>query len=629
MAFQAVHGLVQQAAQRFADHVAVECPQGRLTYAELAARSDELAVAIRASGAGAGCVVPILAEDRRELVVSVLAVLKAGGVFVPVDLTAPPLRLRTMLTVTAPEWVIVGASAAGRAEEILESALPLARRVPLDLTAEPTGAAPQRIHQPDPDDAAYIFFTSGSTGQPKAIVGRMQGIDHFVRWETELLGIGPGARVGQLASPGFDAILRDLFVPLITGGTVCVPPAGLTLDGPALARWIDEERINLVHTVPTVWRGMLPSLAAGGPELAELRCVALAGEPVAPSDAATWFDRYGERIALLNLYGPSETTMTKMFHFITPADTERSTVPIGKAMPGARVVLLDGRNQPCPPGTVGEIHIRTPYMSLGYFHQPDATRASFVPNPLGDDPEDFVYRTGDFARALPDGSLEYVGRRDQQIKLGGVRVELGEIEHLLRAYHAVRDAAVTAVSDDEGNPAYLCAFMESVQPVEAADLRAHLAPRVPDAHLPRVFVPMERLPRTISGKVDRRALPVPLPPRQQAEQDYVAPRTATEETLAGIWAKLLPVDKPGVTHDFFHIGGHSLLVMRLIAAVTTEFGVDVHLQKFLAAPTIEGLAAEIEAALLAAGSDLDDLLADLDGLDEAEAERLLAQNGGN
>ncbi|MBD0693651.1 non-ribosomal peptide synthetase [Streptomyces sp. CBMA123] len=629
MAFHAVHGLVQQAAQRFGDHTAVECPHGRLSYAELASRSDELAVAIRESGAGAGCVVPILAEDRRELVVAILAVLKAGGVFVPVDLTAPPLRLRTMLTATAPEWVIVGASAADRADEILEPSLPLARRVPLDLSSEPTGAAPERIHRPDPDDAAYIFFTSGSTGQPKAIVGRMQGIDHFVRWETELLDVRPGTRVSQLASPAFDAILRDLFVPLTTGGTVCVPPAGLALDGPALARWIDEERIELVHTVPTVWRGMLPSRADGGPELSALRCVALAGEPVAPTDAARWFERYGERISLLNLYGPSETTMTKTFHFITPADTERSSVPIGKAMPGARVVLLDGRNRPCAEGAVGEIHIRTPYMSLGYFHQPDATRAAFVPNPLGDDPEDFVYRTGDFARALPDGTLEYVGRRDQQIKLGGVRVELGEIEHLLRAHHSVKDAAVTVVPDDEGNPAYLCAFVEQIQPVEAADLREHLAPRVPDSHLPRVFVPLEQLPRTISGKVDRRALPVPLAPQQQAEQDYVAPRTATEETLAGIWAKLLPVDKPGVTHDFFRIGGHSLLVMRLIAAITAEFGVDVHLQKFLAAPTIEGLATEIEEALLSAGSDLDDLLADLDDLDEAEAERLLAQNGGN
>ncbi|MFE2923590.1 non-ribosomal peptide synthetase [Streptomyces goshikiensis] len=630
MAFQAVHGLVQQAAQRFPEHVAIECPQGKLTYAELESRSDELAVALRASGAGVGCVVPIMTEDRRELVVAVLAVLKAGGVFVPIDLSAPRLRLRTMLTSTAPEWVIVGTSAADRAGEILDEALPLAQRIGLDVSAEPTGAAPESVYQHDPDDAAYIFFTSGSTGQPKAIVGRMQGIDHFVRWEGGLLGAEPGWRVSQLASPAFDAILRDLFVPLTTGGTVCVPPAGLTLDGPALARWINSERIDLVHTVPTVFRGMLPTIAApGGPELASLRCVALAGEALAPSDAAQWFERYGERVALLNLYGPSETTMTKTFHFVTPADTERASIPIGKAMPGARVVLLDSRDQPCAPGAVGEIHIRTPYMSLGYFHQPDATRAVFVPNPLGDDPEDFVYRTGDFARTLPDGSLEYVGRRDQQVKIGGVRVELGEVEHLLRGHHAVRDTAVVVVPDEAGNPLSLCAFVETVQPVAAEELRAHLAPRLPDGHVPQVFVPMERLPRTISGKVDRRALPAPLPAEQETAQDYVAPRTATEESLAAIWAGLLPVARPGVRHDFFAIGGHSLLVMRLLAAVTAEFGVEVHLQKFLAAPTIEALADAIEDALLIGGPDLDDLLAGLDDVTEDDAERLLTQNGGN
>ncbi|MEU2874987.1 non-ribosomal peptide synthetase [Streptomyces sp. NPDC007070] len=631
MAFQAVHGLVRQTAQRFPERIAVECPHGTLTYAELQARADELAVALRASGAGVGCVVPVFTEDRRELAVAILAVLQAGGVFVPLDLSAPRLRLRAMLTVTAPEWVVVGSSGEKVSAELLDETLPTARRIPLDLTAEPTGRTLEREHVHDPEDAAYIFFTSGSTGQPKAIVGRMRGIDHYIRWETELLGVEPGWRVSQLASPAFDAVLRDLFVPLVTGGTVCVPPAGLTLDGPALARWLDSERIDLVHCVPTVFRALLPTVTApDGPALSSLRCFALAGEALAPADVAQWFERHGERVKLLNLYGPSETTMTKTYHFVTPTDAERASVPIGKPMPGARVALLDGRGRPCEPGTIGEIHIRTPFMSLGYFHQPEATRAAFIPNPLGDDPEDFVYRTGDFARQLPDGNLEYVGRRDQQIKLGGVRVELGEVEHLLRAHPAVRDTAVVAAPDDQGTPVYLCAFVEFVQPVEAEVLRAHLAPRLPDAHVPRVIVPMDRLPRTISGKVDRRALPAPqLPASEAPKEDYVAPRTATEEALVAIWAQLLPTDKPGVRHDFFQLGGHSLLVMRLLASVTNEFGVEVPLQRFLAAPTIESLAALIEESLLADDDDLDDLLADLAGLDDDEAEQLLAQNGGH
>lgn len=632
MAFDPIHALVGQTAERFPEHVAVQTPDGDLTYAELAARSDRLAHTLWKAGATPGALVPVLTTDRREFAVAVLGTLKAGAVFVPFDLTGPELRLRAMLSSTVAELAVVGTDDHGRAAESLDAALPQARRLSVAPTAcgERSGSTEPsaRPHVPEPDDPAYIFFTSGSTGKPKAIVGRMRGIDHYIRWETGLLGVEPGWRVSQFASVAFDAVLRDLFVPLTTGGTVVVPPPGLLLDGAGLGAWIDEQRLDLVHCVPSVFRGLATAAeSADSPEFASLRAVLTAGEPLAPADAGRWFARHGERVTLVNLYGPSETTMTKTFHPVTPADAERELIPVGKAMPGARIAVLDGRGRPSAQGTVGEIYIRTPFMSLGYYLRPDATMEAFVPNPLGEDPDDIVYRTGDFGRILADGSLEFIGRKDHQIKIGGVRVELGEVEYLIRAHPAVREAAVVPVKDGNGDIGYLCAFVELGEAVEFDEVGTYLGGRLPESAVPRLFVPLEKMPRTISGKVDRRALPAPVLPQPAAETEYLAPRTPTETALARIWAELLPVEKPGIRHDFFASGGHSLLVMRLLSRIGEEFGVDIPLQDFLADRTVEALAERIEAAILSGEESLDGLLDSLEELDEEEAQRLL-QGGG-
>lgn len=629
MAFEPIQSLVRAAAERFATRVAIECPQGDLTYGELEARSDQVAADLRAAGAGPSCIVPVLADDRRELVAALLGVLKIGGVFVPLDLSAPALRLRSMLATTAAEWMVVGAGVRARAGQLADEALPAARRLEVDLSLPAVGGKPDEDYVPHGDDAAYIFFTSGSTGEPKAIVGRLKSLDHYIRWERDLLGTDSGWRVSQLASPAFDAMLRDVFVPLVSGGTVCVPPAGITLDGAALTRWIDEQRIELVHCVPSVFRGIAAAVASDPTTgLAALRCVATAGEPLSPADAALWFDRFDGRVPLLNLYGPSETTMTKTFHFVTRQDTTRASVPVGKAMDGARVVVLDGRGKPCPEGIIGEVYIRTPYLSLGYYQQPDATLRAFVPNPLGSDPDDIVYRTGDYGRTLPDGSLEFAGRRDNQVKIGGVRVELGEVESVLRSHPAVREAAVV-VADAGGELPYLCAFVELEREIEPDEVRGHLTPRLADSVIPQVFVPVEAMPRTISGKIDRRALPAPVLTQARSAREYVAPSTSTQEALTRIWAELLPVEKIGIRHEFFEVGGHSLLVMRLLSRITEEFGVEVRLQEFIGAPTIEALADRVETAILADSAEFDDLLESVADLDEEEAERLLAQGEGN
>ena len=560
----------------------------------------------------------MLAEDRREIVAALLGILRVGGVFVPLDTAARPTRLEQMLEETAPGWVVVGSGVDDLAGELLNVAAPFAVRVATgpavldgaaDAVAAPQAAAPAvAAHEPGPDDPCYVFFTSGSTGRPKGIVGRLSGIDHFVRWETDLLGVEPGWRVSHLTSPAFDAMLRDVFVPLTTGGTVCVPPPDTLLDPAALARWIDDERIDLVHCVPSLLRGVLRE--AGGHEFAALRCVATSGEKLPPGDAARLFDRFGERIRLINLYGPSETTMTKTFHEVTPADTRRPSIPIGRPIPGAEVLLLNGMGEPSPEGTVGEIHLRTGYRSLGYHRRPDATARAFVVNPLTGDPADIVYRTGDYGRLLPGGDLEFLGRKDHQVKIGGVRVELGGVESVLREHPAVADAAVVAAEEESGVP-YLCAFVELAGEAEPEELRAHVRERLPDGAVPALFVPLAELPRTISGKIDRKALPAPVLAAGDRGEDHIAPRTPTERAVARLWHGILPVDDVDVRDSVFEVGGSSLLVFELLSRLVAEFGVEIPLTEFLASPTIESLARLIEDAILTRDEPLDDFFVPL------------------
>lgn len=444
-AFQPIQALVAKAIRRFPDHIAVECADGKLTYAELDRRADDIAVALQEAGAAPGALVPVLAEDRRELVAAVLGVLRIGGVVVPLDATAQQRRLEQALNDTDASWVVTGSDLGGLPAKVLAAAgATETTRIDIADTAGTSARRAVVTHEPSPDDPCYVFFTSGSTGRPKGIVGRLGSVDHFIRWETGLLGVDPGWRVSQLISPAFDAVLRDIFVPLTTGATLCVPPPDTLLDPAELSRWLEASDISLVHTVPSLFRRL--ATAPGEHGFTALECVALSGEKLAPRDAAGWFDRFGERTKLLNLYGPSETTMTKTFHFVTRADTERESIPIGRPMPETEVLVLTDRGQLAAAGEVGEIYLCTPHRSLGYHRQPDATAKAFVPDPRGGSAE-LAYRTGDFGRLSADGVLEYLGRKDHQVKIGGVRVELGGVESVLRKHPAVAEAAVVA-----GNP---------------------------------------------------------------------------------------------------------------------------------------------------------------------------------
>jgi len=603
MKFQSVQDLFSATAERLGGKAAINQGGTITTYRDLEAASNNLANFLIAGGAGRGTMVAILVDERRAVITSMLAVLKAGGVFVPIDPATPGRRLQMMIEEVAPGWIITERKTLRQlpAELVSAATRVICLDAPGGLAEAPFPLAPfvekADVGRPavasEPDDRAYVYFTSGSTGRPKGIVGRLKGIDHFIRWEIEALGLSEGCRVSQLTTPSFDAFLRDVFTPLCCGGTVCVPDSRETvLDARRLSDWLDLEEIELIHCVPSLFRSLL-NAGLSASYFQSLRYILLSGEPLLSADVGRWMDVFGDRVQLVNLYGPTETTMTKFFYFVTAADRERRSIPIGKPMPGARALLLGPDGKACPPGLVGEIYIRTPFRTLGYLHQPDLTAQVFVQNPFNPDPMDVVYRTGDLGRALEDGNFEFLGRKDNQVKVRGVRVELGEIENQLLGHPAVSDVAVVDREDEAGVKS-LYAYVVLQQEVGSSELREFLAAALPEALIPSMFIALDELPRTLTGKIDRRALPAPDAERSGFNTAFAAPRSLTEELLAGIWCELLGLQKVGIHNSFFEVGGHSLLATQLLSRIRSAFDVELPLNRLFETPTIARLAASIE-----------------------------------
>jgi amino acid adenylation domain-containing protein len=620
--------MFSRSVSRFPHKTAIESFGKGVTYAELAGRSDRLARLLVARGAERGSPVAIISDDQIQVIISILAILKSGCAFMPLDPTTPETRLRTAVGVTEARWFISDSKYVEKIMEITRGAKGEASVITLDgpgRTSDLDSQCLQVFHHAGtesfadlpspirPDEMCYIFFTSGSTGEPKAIAGQMKGISHFVNWEVGTFAIDETARVSQLTTPSFDAILRDIFTPLVAGGTVCIPPGrDIVLNSAALVAWLDGQGVTLLHCVPSVFRSIL-NYDLTPDRFKALRHVLLSGEPMLPYDVKRWTSIFGDRTKLVNLYGPSETTMTKLFYMVRPSDADRKFVPIGKPMTGAEALVLDDSGRPCGVGEIGEIYIRTPFRTLGYYNRPDLTNDVFVLNPSTKDAEDVLYKTGDLGRLLEDGDLEYLGRRDRQVKIRGVRVELAEVENVLLQHDSVGDAAVIDRKGGDGG-SYLCAYVVMKEEAAVEELTGFLARHLPSVMIPTAFITLDKLPRTISGKLNRALLPAPHQSGARRPVPYVAPRSPMEHAMARIWSDVLQISSPGITENFFTIGGHSLLVMEVFSRVERALGAKIGLQDFLANPTIKALAEKAEMAILAQSTlddDLSDLLDDL------------------
>jgi amino acid adenylation domain-containing protein len=611
---QNILDLFDRAVTRFRNNTAIICGNDRLTYGELEERTNKLANFLLVSGIIKGSIVAILSQNSVEVITAIIGILKAGCVFVPLAPDLPEPQLNTILKEVSPQFLLVNS-------EFLPKISNLSLINPLEffvicldrnLSYEDSRynfnflkdyAEYLKIEKPNiqlkSDDMCYIYFTSGSTGKPKGIAGWLKAIDHFITWEIKTFGIGESTRISQLTTPSFDAFLRDIFVPLCSGGIVCIPEEiDFILDARKLVEWIDSQQINLIHCVPSLFRSILNE-DLDPKKFSDLKYILLAGEPLLPADVTRWMDVYGDRIQLVNLYGASETTMTKFFYFVKPTDREGQSIPIGKPMEGAAALVVDKLGRVCPPGMVGEIYIRTPYRTLGYYNQPTLTNEVFIQNPFSNNPNDIVYKTGDLGRILEDGNFECLGRIDRQVKIRGIRIELGEIENCLRLHQSVRDVAVTDRENADGDR-YLCAYVVLNEELELSTLEDFLSQDLPQSKIPSVFVVMEALPRTTSGKVDWRSLPEPDRARQELSRTFIAPRTEIEKNLAQIWKKVLHLEQVGINDNFFKLGGHSLLATQVVSRASKAFQVALPLRILLESPTLADLAQSIETIRWAA-----------------------------
>jgi len=590
------------------DHPAIDTADRAFTYAWLSAESNRIAHALLRSGLPARQreVVGLLLPAGADCVAGLLGVSKAGAAFLPLPIDLPPARLRSHLAQAKCRFVITQAEHGALLEGLAVRCL-----TPADWATETAGQGPGIAI--GPTDPCYVMFTSGSTGEPKAILGQHRGLSHFLRWEMGELGLDEEVRGSWLAPVTFDVSLRDVLVPLMCGGTVCLPAPDLRTQPHRLVAWLREQRVSLVHCVPTVLRllnrAMADAVPAGEPApvpvFPALRHLLVAGEPLLASDVSTWRRLAGPGAEVLNLYGPSETTLAKLFLRVGDlAADDRSVLPIGRPLPNTVVHILRDA-QACLPGEIGEICIATPYRSLGYLHAPDLTAAVFVRNPLSQDPADVVYRTGDLGRLLPDGTVQCLGRQDGQVKLNGVRIELAEVEAVLRQVPGVAQCAcaVHVLSDQRALlVGYYVRQDGGTEAIAPEVLRHHLDQHLPATMQPHRLVRLSALPTTVSGKVNRKALPKPSEVYYEAG-GFVAASTPTEHTLAAIWSELLDLQEVGVTTDFQTLGGDSLRAIRALMKVYQGCGVEISLRDFYALSTIRALAARIDQVSAGAAAD--------------------------
>lgn len=582
-----IEDVLFRAAATRSESVAIDADARSLTWAELESRVCRLSGWLR--GLGACGRVAVLSGDPARAIPAMLGAMDAGWTYVPLDPGWPAARLLAVARAVAPDALLVDPALSDGVARALDGLA--ARRLGLDRLAELPAAAAARATAQGPSN---IFFTSGTTGRPKGILGRPGAVAHYVRWEARLLGAGPGLRVSALAPTSFDASLRDACLPLSVGGTVCVPPdRGVFADGTRLAQWLAEARVQVVHTVPTVLRGLL----AGAPSLPALRAVLVAGEAVRPSDVARFEAVFGQEVALYNLYGPTETTMTRLVHRLGAGDAAASSVPLGVPMDDAEVFIVDSAGRERGVMRPGEIVLRSPWASLGYLDQPEETARAFVPDLLGDGSPVPVYRTGDLGVRRADGLIEFRGRRDLQVKVRGVRVELEEVEAALGAALGVEAAAAGLRDGKDGEP-MLVAWV--VGAVEAAALRASLMATLPAAAVPSRVVVLDALPRLINGKVDRSALRLP----DVRSSEAVSPRGPVESTIAAVLEEVLRCSV-GATDDLFELGISSLQAVQALWRLNEAFGAELPIDLLYHARTVEALAAHVAAGATASGGEFE------------------------
>ncbi|HVG43861.1 MAG TPA: amino acid adenylation domain-containing protein, partial [Longimicrobium sp.] len=573
-----IHELFEAHAVRMPDAVALVCEDRSLTCGALNARANQLAHHLRALGVGPDAVVAMHFGRGVDAIVALLGILKAGGAYLALDPALPPERLAYMLEDSGAAVLVTRADLA---DAVPAGSIPVVHLDGEVLRDESGADLPGGAGA---GDLAYVIYTSGSTGRPKGVAVEHRQLSNYLFGLRDRLELTEGASYATVSTLSADLGNTAVFSALAWGGTLHVISEDRIFNGDLLGEYFARHGVDCLKITPS----HLAALQTGGDprRVMPRRWLVLGGE----SSPARWVDELvamAPECAVFNHYGPTEATVGALAHRVGAGRTETAsgTLVLGRPLPNYRVFVVDASLRPVPAGVAGELLVGGAGVARGYLGRPGMTAERFVASPFG---EGRLYRTGDRCRWLADGTVEFLGRMDQQVKIRGFRVELGEIEAALRQDAGVAECAVVARA--EAGEQRLVAYVVGEAPAEA--LRARLRQSLPEYMVPGAFVVLEALPLTPTGKLDRKALPAP--DLASAEETYVAPRTLTEEVLAGIWAEVLRLEKVGVEENFFELGGHSLLATRVVSRVRAVFGVELPLRAVFAGPTVAGLAVRVE-----------------------------------
>jgi amino acid adenylation domain-containing protein len=576
----------QVAATPEAIALSAETATGRveLSYAELDRRAEAVAAHLRTLGVGANHVVGLRVHRSPEVVIGILAILKAGAAYLPLDPVYPTERVAFMLQDAAVQVVLTQRALV---DEL--AALPV-DCLCLDEPLPPTTAVPPPAVVGSGEDLAYVMYTSGSTGQPKGVRVTHHNVLRLFAATIARFGFGPPDVWALWHSYAFDISVSELWGALLVGGRLVVVPHDTSRDPVTFRALVQREHVTVLSQTPTGFQAFIDVDGTAAPGDFALRYILLCGEALHLQTLQPWFDRYGDATPqIINMYGPTEATLYVTYQHITQADLAAGAGSIiGVPLPDIRIYLLDVHGQPVPTGVAGELYIAGAGVAAGYLNRPELTAQRFVPDPFHGGR---MYRSGDLARRLEDGALEYLGRIDQQVKIRGFRIEPGEIETTIAEHPAVRQVTVIAREDTPGEKklvAYLVA--DTPPPTLIADLREALRTRLPEYMVPAHFHYLDTLPLTTSGKLDRKALPAPQQERTDNGRPYIAPRNPAEETIADVWKAVLRIDRVGLDDHFFELGGDSLLSIRVHAQLTNRLHADLPIVALLQYPTVRALA---------------------------------------
>jgi amino acid adenylation domain-containing protein len=606
-----LHTVLDAACAEHPYSIAIEDQQTRISYGELKYFSDKVAMSLTGLQVKKDEIVVVYLPASIAYVVSILGINKTGAIFMPLEPDYPPLRAIGLIKETKASTFITLTAYLDSLNEILEKVdeLDAANIVLLRMDAlseiqvqrrkgNALGPVVDVINQhiqldsikQEGDDTNYVIYTSGSTGQPKIIKGKYKSLSHFIHWEVKAFNLNANTRISLLAPVTFDVSLRDIFAPLLAGGTLCIPDIGIKADPHKLLGWIIESRITLLHIVPSIFRLLTKELERTNKFVASLSLshILLAGEPLQGKDVLAWYEVVGKEMQLVNLYGPSETVLAKLYHVIDPDHGNfKGIMPLGIPLPNT-VIIIENQGELCNEGVVGEILIKTPFISNQYFNDPALNKAKFVQNPLHSDFEDIVYRTGDLGKYLADGVVAFVGRIDNQVKIRGNRVELLEVEAEIGQCPGV-DLCVVLAMENADQEKVLVGYFTSENNVSVAQIRGYITPRLPAYMHPSFFLQLDEFPLNLNGKINRKQLPLP-EEMLYAKMPFDAPETELELKIAAIWKEVLSLKRISVTNSFYELGGHSLSATKVVSLLYRELGKEITLKKFLQHATIRQLA---------------------------------------